>query len=328
MARTLQVRQESFPVRGVFRIARGSRTEIKPITVEITEHGRRGRGECIPYARYGATPERTLDMLEALRPLLERGAGRAELLTLLPPGAARNAVDCALWDLTAKTVQQPVWRLAGLAPPPPLTTAFTLSIDTPAAMADAAALNNGRPLLKLKLAGDGQDVARVAAVRAHAPDARLIVDANEAWRPADYAAFVPELVKLAVELIEQPFPVAEDAVLAELPRPIPVCADESCHDRSSLPRLQGLYDAVNIKLDKTGGLTEALALRAAALAAGFDIMVGCMLATSLAMAPALLVAQGARWVDLDGPLLLAEDRVPGLQIDASVIQPAPAALWG
>lgn len=329
MARTLTVRREVFPIRGVFRIARGSRTEIEPIVVEIHANGHCGRGECIPYARYGETLARTLDTLAALRSALERGAGRGDLPTYLPPGAARNAVDCALWDLEAKTAGQPVWRLAGLAEPKPLVTAFTLSIDTPAAMAVAAAANGLRPLLKLKLAGDGQDLARVAAVRAAVPAARLILDANEAWSRADYEQLVPELVKLAVEMIEQPFPAEQDAVLADLPRPLPVCADESCHDCRSLPRLQGLYDAVNIKLDKTGGLTEALALREAALAAGFDVMVGSMLATSLAMAPALLVAQGARWVDLDGPLLLAQDREPGLQVtDDSLIQPAPAALWG
>jgi L-alanine-DL-glutamate epimerase-like enolase superfamily enzyme len=249
------------------------------------------------------------------------------LAEILSPGAARNALDCALWDLAAKSTGEPAWTLAGLSEPTPLVTAFTLSIDSPENMAAMARSNAHRPLLKLKLTGDG-DLGRVAAVRQSAPRARLIVDANEAWTRTDYEALAPALNALGVEMIEQPFRAGDDAILAELPRPVALCADESCHDAASLDRLVGLYDVINIKLDKTGGLTEALNLRALALERGVAVMVGCMVATSLAMAPAMLVAQGARYVDLDGPLLLARDRQPGLSFTNSVIQPPPSALWG
>jgi len=325
--RQLTVRAESWPIAGTFTISRGSKTKADVVVVEIREGGHVGRGECVPYPRYGETIEAAVAAIEGLRPEIARGLDREALQSAMPPGAARNAVDCALWDLDAKRSGRPVWQLAGLAPPRPVTTAYTLSLDTIDSMATAARGNAHRPLLKLKLSGPG-DLDRVRAVHEAAPGARLIVDANEAWTAATYAELAPELKPLGVELIEQPLPADADDALAGLPRPVPVCADESCHDAARLDRIVGRYDAINIKLDKTGGLTEALALAAAARAAGLEIMVGCMVGTSLAMAPALLVAQGARWVDLDGPLLLAEDRVPGLAYDGSLVPPPSPALWG
>jgi L-alanine-DL-glutamate epimerase-like enolase superfamily enzyme len=325
--RRLRAVREVFPIRGVFRISRGARTESVVVTVTITEGESRGRGECVPYARYGESVDSVLGQIESAREALEAGADRAALQELLPAGAARNALDCALWDLEARRCGRPVWDLAGLEAPRPLVTAYTLSVDTPERMEAAARAAADRPLLKLKLTGDG-DRDRVAAVRRGAPAARLIVDANEAWTAAHYARFAPELAALGVELIEQPLPAADDLGLGAVAHPVPVCADESCHDTASLAALGTRYEAVNIKLDKTGGLTEALRLRAAARAAGRRVMVGCMLGTSLAMAPAILVAQGAEWVDVDGPLLLARDRDPGLSYAGSIVAPPPAALWG
>jgi L-Ala-D/L-Glu epimerase len=325
--RQLAVAIERWPLAARFTIARGSKTEAVTVTVTLSEGGAIGRGESVPYARYGETVEGAIAAIEALRGRLETGLDRAELQAAMPPGAARNAVDCALWDLAAKQAGRTVAALAGLPVPKPVTTAYTLSMDSVAAMAAAARAQAGRPLLKLKVGGAG-DLDRVRAVHANAPQARLILDANEGWNEADYRRLTPVLGSLGVEMIEQPFPADRDAVLADLPHPIPICADESCHDRASLARLRGRYDAINVKLDKTGGLTEALALVAAARAEGLDIMVGCMLATSLAMAPAILLAQQARWVDLDGPLLLARDRVPGLAYAGSVVRPAAAELWG
>ena len=325
----LTVRRDSFPTRGSFTISRGSRTAVEVVLVELeAEEGHKGRGECVPYARYGESVEGVLAAIEGLRGALEAGdLDRQGLQTALPSGAARNALDCAFWDLEAKSSGRRVWQLAGLAEPGPLTTAYTLSLDSPEAMGSAAAANAARPLLKLKLAGP-EDLARVEAVRAGAPEAKLVVDANEGWDADAYLRIAPELARLGVSLVEQPLPAGADAALADLPRPVPLCADESCHDRSSLPQLRGRYDLINVKLDKTGGLTEALALVAEAEAAGFGVMVGCMLATSLAMAPATLPAQRAQVVDLDGPLLLAEDRDPPLRIDGSTIHPAVPELWG
>jgi L-alanine-DL-glutamate epimerase-like enolase superfamily enzyme len=325
--RRLAIRAESWPIAGRFTISRGSKTAANVVLVEIGEGEHRGLGECVPYPRYGETVAGAIAAIEALRPRLEAGLDRAELQAALPAGAARNAVDCALWDLEAKRTGRPVVELAGLDALQPVTTAYTLSLDTVENMAAAARANAARPLLKLKLSGPG-DLARVRAVHENAPDARLIVDANEAWTAAVYAELAPQLMTLGVELIEQPLPVDADDALDGLTRPVPVCADESCHDTASLAQLVGKYDAVNIKLDKTGGLTEALRLAAAAEEAGLARMVGCMVATSLAMAPALLIAQRARWVDLDGPLLLARDRVPGLRIEGSVISPPAPELWG
>ena len=325
----LSVRAESFPVRGTWTIARGSVTAVEVVTVELTRDGALGRGECRPYARYGESVESVTAAIEGLRGALEAGLDRAALQTALPPGAARNALDCALWDLEAKRTGKPVWSLAGLNAPEALETAYSLSLDDPEAMARAAAAQAGRPLLKVKLGGEGaEDLARLEAIRGAAPAPRLIVDANEAWSPEQLADFGPALARLGVALVEQPLPAGADDALAGLERPVPLCADESCHDRASLDALAGKYDLVNVKLDKTGGLTEALALKAEAEARGFGIMVGCMLASSLAMAPAVLLAQGAAVVDLDGPLLLAEDRPHPLRYDASTLHPPEPALWG
>lgn len=306
-----------------FTISRGPRTVAEVVEVVIEDEYAAGRGECVPYARYGET----LDSVRTQIAGLPENLTRASLQDLLPAGAARNAVDCALWDLEAKRASEPVWRLAGLSTPGPEVTAYTLSLEAPEAMEEKARRNAHRPLLKIKLGGEG-DMARLEAVRRGAPEARIIVDANEGWSRDAYAELGPALVRLGVEMVEQPFPADGDDVLAEVERVLPVCADESCHDRASLTSLEGKYDMVNIKLDKTGGLTEALELRHAARLEGYRIMVGCMVGSSLAMAPAVLVAQGADVTDLDGPLLLAEDREPPLYYDEKGVHPAPAALWG
>jgi L-alanine-DL-glutamate epimerase-like enolase superfamily enzyme len=320
----LEVRPERWPIRGAFTIARGSKTEAAVVVAELEEGGVRGRGECLPYPRYGESVEGVLAQIASV-PV--EGLTRTRLQSLLPAGAARNALDCALWDLEAKRSGRRVWQLAGLPEPGPVMTAFTLTLDSPEKMGAAARENALRPLLKLKLSGAG-DLDRVRAVRANAPNAALVIDANEGWSVEDYRLLAPTLAGLGVTLIEQPFPAGGDGVLAELARPVPVCADESCHTGDDLARLVGAYDAINIKLDKSGGLTEALAMRSAAGALGFKLMVGCMVATSLSMAPAQLVAQGAQWADLDGPLLLVEDRSPGLAYRGSTVFPPEPALWG
>lgn len=323
----VSIAAERYPVAGAFTIARGSRTQADVVVVALHAQGHRGRGECVPYARYGESVAGVIAGIERLRGALEAGLDRGALQGALPPGAARNAIDCALWDLEAKRSGRPAHALAGLPPPRPLTTAYTISLGDPHMMAEAAARVADRPLLKVKLGGAGDDV-RIAAVRAAAPDAELIVDANEAWTPRDLEPNLAACAAAGVTLVEQPLPAAADAVLAAIERPIPVCADESLHDRGSLPHLLGKYDAINIKLDKAGGLTEALALADAAQRLGLQLMVGCMLSTSLAIAPALLLAQRARVVDLDGPLLLAQDREPGLRYEASRVYPPEPVLWG
>ena len=327
MTRTLEVARERWPLRAAFTISRGTRTASEVVVARVREDGHEGRGECLPYARYGETAEGVAAAIEALGPALRGGLGRTELQEALPAGAARNALDCALWDLECKATGRRAWEIAGLAAPGPLTTAYTLSLDSPDAMRAAAARNADRPLLKLKLGGAG-DLERVAAVREGAPEPRIIVDANEGWTPEDYATLAPELSRLRVAMIEQPLPAEDDEALDHLERPVPVCADEACHDRTTLDALAGRYDIINIKLDKTGGLTEALALRDAACERGFEIMVGCMITTSLSMAPALLVADGASFVDLDGPLLLAEDRAHGLRYDGAFVHPPQRTFWG
>jgi L-alanine-DL-glutamate epimerase-like enolase superfamily enzyme len=324
----LSARHEVWPIAGRFTISRGSRSEQHVVVVELSRDGASGRGECTPYARYGETVDGVLADIEAQRAALADGSlDRLALQERLPAGAARNALDCAFWDLAAKQSGERAWTLAGLAPPQPVITAYTLSLDSADAMAEAAAAQAWRPLLKLKLAGP-EDLERVEAVRASAPEAKLVVDANEGWSIEQYRALAPALAKLGVAMIEQPLPAGEDEALRGEARPVALCADESCHDRASLAALAGRYDLVNIKLDKTGGLTEALALKQAAEAAGYAIMTGCMLGTSLAMAPALLVAQRAAVVDLDGPLLLAKDRTQGLRFEGSRLHPPTAALWG
>jgi len=319
----IDVTRDMFKLAQVFTIARGSRTEAQVLTVKLNDGQHVGWGECVPYARYGESLQSVTDEIMGLPDAFSR----FDLYDLLPAGAARNAVDCALWDLEAKRAVKPVWELAGLEVPGPEITAYTLSLDTPEVMKAQAALHAFRPLLKIKL-GTPDDMPRLEAVRAGAPESTIIVDANEGWSAEVYADLAPHLMRLGVELVEQPLPAGEDHALLGMQRPVPVCADESCHDRSSLADLKGKYDVVNIKLDKTGGLTEALALRDAAIAQGYEVMVGCMVGSSLAMAPATLVAQGASVVDLDGPLLLAEDRDEPLIFDNAGVHPPSATLWG
>jgi len=325
--RRLSVRRERFPIRGVFTISRGSRTESEVVVAEIASESAIGRGECVPYGRYGESVESVAAAIAAQAEAVAAGLGREALAKTLPPGAARNALDCALWDLEAKERGIPVWRLAGVPEPRPVVTAFTLSLAAPEAMGAAARANGELPLLKIKLGGEG-DLERLAAVRAGAPKARLIADANEAWTPALLADYLPELVRLGVALLEQPLPAGKDAALAEVAHAVPVAADESCHASADVAALAGRYDVVNVKLDKTGGLSEALRLVRAAKERRLGVMVGCMVGTSLAMAPALLLAGRADFVDLDGPLLLAEDRAYGLRYDGGCVFPPAPELWG
>ncbi|TVR17749.1 MAG: dipeptide epimerase [Balneolaceae bacterium] len=319
----INVEKNRFAFKDLFTISRGSRTHAEVITVTITSDGFSGKGECVPYLRYDETPESVQNDILSL----PSSFNRKELQGLMKPGAARNAVDCALWDLEAKRIQKPVWQLAGLPLPAPKITAFTLSLNTPERMKAAAAENSHRPLLKIKL-GTPDDIPRLEAVRSGAPKSNIIVDANEGWTAEIYKELAPYLLQLGVSMIEQPLPAGHDELLSEIDRPIPVCADESCHDRKSLPGLKGRYDMINIKLDKTGGLTEALALQKDAIYAGFEIMVGCMVGSSLAMAPAVILAQNASVVDLDGPLLLAEDRSVKLTYDERGVHPPTSELWG
>jgi L-alanine-DL-glutamate epimerase-like enolase superfamily enzyme len=327
MSVTLRVRRERWPIAGTFTISRGSKTEAEVVVAELTAGTSTGRGECTPYARYGETVPGVAATIAGLADDIARGLDRTALQCALPAGAARNALDCACVDLEAKRARRPAHQLLGVAPPRPRITAYTISFGPPERMAAAAAAAAARPLLKIKLGGTG-DPERIAAIRKAAPAAELIVDANEGWHPSNLAGNIAACAAAGVTLIEQPLPAADDAALARVARTVPICADESVHDRATLGALAGKYDAVNVKLDKAGGLTEALALAADARMRGFEIMVGCMVATSLAIAPALLVAAYARVVDLDGPLLLARDRPDGLRYDGSIVHPASEALWG
>jgi len=326
-AQRLAVRVETWPIAGLFTISRGAKTEARVVVAELSAGALHGRGECVPYARYGESPESVVAALEAMAGKVAEGLTREDLQHEMAPGAARNALDCAFWDLAAKQAGRPAYELAGLPPPHPLTTAFTISLGTPEVMAAAARNASARPLLKIKLGADG-DPDRIAAVRAAVPEAELIVDANEGWRPDNLAANLAACAAAGVTLVEQPLPADADDALRTLDRAVPVCADESAHDCASLAALIGKYDAVNIKLDKTGGLTEALAMAAEAQRLGLMTMTGCMVATSLSMAPAMLVAQTARFVDLDGPLLLARDRAEGLVYEGSLVHPPAASFWG
>ena len=331
MPLTLALAAERWPIAGSFAISRGNKTEAVVVVAELGDGKARGRGECVPYPRYGESVESVMTQINTMRSQLAAGLDRRALQTAMPPGAARNALDCAFWDLEAKRSGRPVHELAGLAAPHALTTAYTISLGPSAAMAEAAAKAATRTLLKVKLGGSdehGGDAARIAAVRAAAPKVTLIVDANEGWDERNLSPNLAACAAAGVVLVEQPLPDGGDQALAGLKRPIPVCADESAHDRASLAALVGKYDAVNIKLDKAGGLTEALAMAAEAERAGFAIMAGCMVATSLAMAPALLLAQSAQYVDLDGALLLARDRRDGLIYRDSLVFPPAPALWG
>ena len=328
ISRQLAARVERWPIAGSFTISRGAKTEAVTVVAEVSHGGHTGRGECVPYPRYGETPDATLAALQAMRePLARGGLDRTALQAAMPAGAARNALDCALLDLEAKSLSRRAWTLLGRPAPRPCTTAFTISLGTPEAMAAATAKAAHRPLLKIKLGGEG-DAERIAAVRKAAPESELIVDANEAWTSDNLERNLNACAELGVILVEQPLPAGSDDALARIRRPIAVCADESVHERGSLQGLRERYDTVNIKLDKTGGLTEALAMADAAHALGFEIMIGCMVATSLSMAPAMLLAPQARFVDLDGPLLLAKDRDSGLRYEGSLVYPPEAILWG
>ncbi len=323
----LAARIEHWPIEGQFKISRGAKTEAITVLAEIRQGGHTGRGECVPYQRYGETPETTLAAILAMRERIAQGLDREALQEAMPPGAARNALDCAFMDLQAKQSGRRIWDVLGRTAPRPCVTAYTISLGSPETMAEAASRAAHRPLLKIKL-GSEDDRARIVAVRHAAPTCELIVDANEGWTSANLEQNLAACASCGVSLVEQPLPAGADTALARVKRPIAVCADESVHDRASLKGLRERYDAVNIKLDKTGGLTEALAMAEAAKAEGFDIMVGCMVATSLSMAPALLLAPQARYVDLDGPLLLARDRDAGLHYEGSLVHPPEPSLWG
>ncbi|WP_256750392.1 N-acetyl-D-Glu racemase DgcA [Mesorhizobium sp. Mes31] len=327
MARVISVEAERFPIAGTFTISRGSKTEAEVITCMISEDGHAGRGECVPYKRYGETMDGVRDAIEAMRDRIAGGISRTALLDAMPAGAARNAIDCALWDLEAKISGTPVAAAIGAVPLSGLETAYTLSLGEPEAMAAQARANAARPLLKVKIGGDN-DIARIHAVRQAAPDSRIILDANEGWTDDNIVANLAFAAEQGIALVEQPLPAGHDGILRHIAHPVPICADESVHEAKNLAALVGLYDAVNIKLDKSGGLTAALVLRDRARELGFSIMVGCMVGTSLAMAPAVLLAQGADFVDLDGPLLLARDRVPSLVYRGSLVSPPDTALWG
>jgi len=327
MVRRLQVIVENWPIAGTFTISRGAKTEATVVLATISEGEFSGRGECVPYTRYGETVEGVAEAIRAMESRLIEDITPESLASHLPAGAARNALDCALIELLARKSGRRAYEMLGLAPLQPVDTAFTISLGTPQVMAKKAKAAIDRTILKLKLGGSG-DPERVAAVRAAAPDARLIVDANEAWSPENLEVNIVACRAAGVELIEQPLPVGEDAILAQIARPIPICADESVHVAADVGALTDRYDAVNIKLDKSGGLTEGFALLKAAQAHSLKIMIGCMVGTSLAMAPALLLAQQAHFVDLDGPLLLARDREPGLRYVGSRVEPPTAELWG
>jgi len=326
MSLSINARVETWPLKRPFTISRGSISDAHVIAVTVRDGELNGRGEAVPSARYGQTTQSVIAALGSLsqRPDLDRQT----IQKILPAGAARNALDCALWDLGAKRSGKRVWEMVNISPPEEIQTSFTISLDEPAAMGAAAAESSQLPILKLKLGGDDQDVARVEAVRANAPSARLMVDANESWSPQHYREAVPELSRLGVELIEQPFPAKDDSVLAELDRAIPVCADESCHTSADLPRISGRYDAINIKLDKTGGFTEALALAELARQSGLRLLFGCMVSTSLGIAPARILAYSQDLVDLDGPLLLAKDRPDGLRYEKGKLGLPSRELWG
>ncbi len=319
----IRARREAWPIAGTFRIARGDKTEAEVVVVEIERGGVVGRGESVPYGRYGETVDSVLAAVGGLPPDVDR----TSLQGLLAAGAARNAVDCALFDLEARSAGRRAWEIAGSPEPAPVPTAFTLSLDAPEAMAARAADEADRPVLKLKVGAEGV-LARVQAVREAAPGPALIVDANESWTLALYVELAPRLAELGVALIEQPLPAGLDEGLSGVDRPVLVCADESCHTQTDLPALRGRYDAVNVKLDKAGGLTEALALARAAPQAGLGVMVGCMVGTSLGLAPATLLTPFASFVDLDGPLLLARDREPALRFEGSLVYPPDPVLWG
>ncbi len=327
MTRTLSVEAQSWPINGSFTISRGSRTQADVLVCRIDEAGKSGFGECVPYKRYGETMEGVAAHILSVGAAMEAGASREQLLSLLPPGAARNAVDCALWDLEAKSSGRPAWQLICNKAPIPVITAVTVSLGTPQEMAQATRDKGNHPLIKVKLGGEG-DAQRIAAVCKAAPHARIILDANEAWTAQSLPHLMDIAARNSVALIEQPLHADNDAALAAIERIVPVCADECAHTAENVHHLLDRYDAINIKLDKTGGLTAALAMKQEASRLGFAVMAGCMVGTSLAMAPAVLLAQGVAWADLDGPLILAKDRENGLVYQDGAVSPPEASLWG
>lgn len=325
--RKLDIAIDRFPLAKAFTISRGSKTEAVTVTATISDAAARGRGECVPYARYNESVDSVVAQIESVRAAIEAGADRHALQQLLPAGAARNALDCALWDFDAKRLGVPAFGMAGLHALKPAVTCYTISLGTPERMAEDAAEAAARPILKLKLGGEG-DVARITAIRKAAPDSVLVVDANESWREDFLQSHLDACADAGIALVEQPLPAGRDEALAHVRRSVPLCADESVHDRAGLEALRGRYDAINIKLDKTGGLTEALALADEAERLGFGLFVGCMVGSSLSMAPAMLLAARARFVDLDAPLLLSKDRENPLRYEGSTVFPPDAALWG
>ncbi|MBB5701881.1 L-alanine-DL-glutamate epimerase-like enolase superfamily enzyme [Ochrobactrum daejeonense] len=326
MHNTLNIIVERYPIAGKFTISRGSKTEAAVVVCVIGNGSLEGRGECVPYARYGESIESVVAQIEAARAAIEHGAGRQDIQKLMPAGAARNAVDCAFWDLEAKQSGGSVAHMLG-TPARPLETAITVSLGTPSEMAESTAKVAHYPLIKAKMGGD-DDIEKIRAVAKAAPNSRIIIDANEGWTADNIAENIRAAADAGVVLIEQPLPVDKDHILGEMERPVTICADESVHTSVGLEELAKRYDAVNIKLDKAGGLTEGLVMRDKAIDLGLQIMVGCMVGTSLGMAPAVLLAQKASVVDLDGPLLLARDRDPGLRYDGALVYPPEAAVWG
>jgi L-Ala-D/L-Glu epimerase len=323
----LEAIPEAFPIAGRFVISRGAKTEAHVIRVIVSDGLHTGHGECVPYGRYGETIESVLAEIERHKNMIDSGGGRLALNAAMPAGAARNAVDCALWDLEAKRSGIPAFETAGIRSLRPVVTAYTLSLGTSEEMGAAALAASARPMLKIKVGGDG-DIERLAAVRGGAPDAQIIVDANEGWNDSNVQANLEACRRFGVALVEQPLPAGKDTILAAIKHPVPVCADESVHTSKDLAELADRYDAVNIKLDKAGGLTEALEMNRVARSLGLKVMIGCMVGTSLGMAPAMAIAQTADFIDLDGPLLLARDRSPGLTYNGSEIMPPVQALWG
>ena len=319
----IKTKVDVFPLKKLFTISRGSRTEAEVVSVKVSKDGFTGYGECVPYKRYNETVKSVIDQITNLNQV----NNRHELEQNLPPGAARNALDCAFWDLEAKLNNTSVADLINLSISPVITS-FTLSLDTSEKMGQEAQLNSHLPILKIKLGGGNEDLERIKSVRKFAPQSDIIVDANEGWSLDEYNYLMPHFVEAKIKMIEQPFPSQYDGELKNINRPIPICADESCHDTSSLEKCIGKYDVINIKLDKTGGLTEALKLKKNAELHNFDIMVGCMVGSSLAMAPAIYLAQNVKWVDLDGPLLLSQDRKNPLKYSNSKIHPPLKDLWG
>ena len=320
----IAIKRETFELKKIFTISRGSKVNAEVITISISKNGFIGYGECIPYKRYNETIDSVINQIETVKKI----DNRDEINTFLPAGAARNAIDCAMWDLEAKILNSSVFEISNLPKPKPVTSAFTLSLSSPSEMAKEARINASKSILKIKLGGGIKDIERIEAIKKSAPHSKIIVDANESWSVDDFLKIEPIFYKLGVKMIEQPFQSKEDDHLINIKKNIPICADESCHTSSDLANCINKYDIVNIKLDKTGGLTEAIKLKKQALKLKFEVMIGCMVGTSLSIAPALLLTDDAKWIDLDGPLLLKNDREYPLVYKNDNIFPASKKLWG